>query len=251
MDVDSPLERTPETEQHDGKEDMMHAWHKQTAAAGQEKEEQQNAASVKRARPEVDKEEVQRRSRRMLGVVMGTLNDFKKSTEKKTEAEKRREALEVKLRDRLAKEKAELEKRQQAEQAERRARLLEGQRVAEERRKNEAHLANYLRTTTEPALYFLPGKLSEAQTAQIETQRAEAKQFAAENLPADADHGALSGDSEHVAVRNERRSTERDDVELDMEAEMQEELNEARKGDADTASKSDAASPVPRPMETE
>jgi hypothetical protein len=34
----------------------------------------------------MDEDETQRRSKRLLGVMLGTLNDFKKSVENKTEA---------------------------------------------------------------------------------------------------------------------------------------------------------------------
>ncbi|KAI8049981.1 pinin/SDK/memA/ protein conserved region-domain-containing protein [Syncephalis plumigaleata] len=188
----------------------------------------------------INKEEVKQRSRRMLGVMLGTLNSIKKANENKSEAMLRREALETKLQDRLFKEKEEIEKKREAAQEERRQKALEARRHMYEKRQRQSaaasvrrrfHMAKYLKTKTGPELYYLPAKLTDVQHDQIEKQINEIKTYIDENMPRVLEHHGYEYDDDYdpeytdnmnntADGRDQRLGEERDETIMEMEAEL-------------------------------
>ncbi|OZJ04011.1 hypothetical protein BZG36_03621 [Bifiguratus adelaidae] len=130
-----------------------------------------------------DNADLQKRSKRMFGVLLGTLNKFKDETSKMSEAAQKRKDLEARLADKLQKDREELHEQKVA--------------TAE----YNLRTAHFLKTTTEPALYYLPKALSQDMddklTSQIqqataayedvkqqaEKEAQEAKEEAAEDSP--------------------------------------------------------------------
>ncbi|KAI9029796.1 pinin/SDK/memA/ protein conserved region-domain-containing protein [Phycomyces nitens] len=119
------------------------------------------------------------RNQRLFGVLLGTLNKFKDDSENKSDAEKKRLAIESKLQEKLANEKKEIGEEIQAEREQKQqaieARKRQAQRALEEKResvvlrqqKNQAH---FLMTKAIPALCYLPATLTEKDTATLEQQ---------------------------------------------------------------------------------
>ncbi|KAJ3047909.1 hypothetical protein HK097_011047 [Rhizophlyctis rosea] len=124
------------------------------------------ASDAKRPRLAMN-EEGKNRSRRLFGSLLGTLNKFKETTTQKTDAEKKREEIDRKLAEKLQQEKQELSEKVQREIKEKRERR-ESQRLedeiriatfaAETLRSHNKLMANYLKTTTQPSIYYLPKK---------------------------------------------------------------------------------------------
>ncbi|OAD69893.1 hypothetical protein PHYBLDRAFT_70450 [Phycomyces blakesleeanus NRRL 1555(-)] len=119
------------------------------------------------------------RNQRLFGVLLGTLNKFKDDSENKSDAEKKRLAIESKLQEKLANEKKEIGEEIQAEREQKQqaieARKRQAQRALEEKResvvlrqhKNQAH---FLMTKTSPSLCYLPATLTEKDIAILEKQ---------------------------------------------------------------------------------
>ncbi|KAG1225342.1 hypothetical protein G6F35_003466 [Rhizopus arrhizus] len=134
--------------------------------------------SLKRPRLEIN-EAGRNRNKRLFGVLLGTLNKFKDDTEQTSEVDKKRREINQKLQEKL-----DSEKRAIVEKIE--ARKLEKERMEQMKKKEEEKiiaekkelfeveqkkmLANFLRTTTEPNLYYLPDKLTDEMSQTIEKQ---------------------------------------------------------------------------------
>ncbi|RIB05922.1 pinin/SDK/memA/ protein conserved region-domain-containing protein [Gigaspora rosea] len=140
----------------------------------------QNNDETKRPRLDMNNKEVKKRSRKMFGVLLDTLTKFKNESQNKTEAEIKREQIERKLQEKLKKEHEELQENIRREEQERRERIVREKREAEEKRTNEAkicwatqkkNLANFLRTSTQPSLYYLPAKMSQSVMQTIAIQK--------------------------------------------------------------------------------
>ncbi|KAJ3012350.1 UNVERIFIED_CONTAM: hypothetical protein HDU68_001246 [Siphonaria sp. JEL0065] len=132
----------------------------------------------KRPRSAATTDEQTNRGKRMFGALMGTLT--KQTTTTKTEAEKRREEIEKRLREKLEAEKAllaqEVEKEKEAKAAEKRERLKEESEKRELLtaafiKKQKENLAHFIKTKTEPAIYFLPGKHNDKTRKLLEAQQ--------------------------------------------------------------------------------
>ncbi|KAJ3112564.1 hypothetical protein HDU96_004415 [Phlyctochytrium bullatum] len=129
-------------------------------------------------RPRIDNDPQQRkRGQRMFGVLLGTLSKFKETTNKKTEAEIRREQLEQRLQEKLKKEHEELQERVRQDQETKRARIAaqrqeearkRAQTIKETQASQRANLARYLRTKTEPSVFFLPATHNDATRAMLD-----------------------------------------------------------------------------------
>ncbi|KAI7907838.1 pinin/SDK/memA/ protein conserved region-domain-containing protein [Cokeromyces recurvatus] len=153
-------------------------------------------------RPRLDDTEAgKNRNRRLFGALLGTLNKFKDETEKTSEIDKKRQAINEKLHERL-----ELEKKQLAEKL--KARKEEKMRLAEQKKQIEQKmweekkelaeiiqnekLANFLKTNVaQPTLYYLPAKLTKEMEEIIKTQKEKAsearKRFEMKNDESDHD----------------------------------------------------------------
>ncbi|KAJ3174422.1 hypothetical protein HDU88_000390 [Geranomyces variabilis] len=125
---------------------------------------------MKRPRLSMD-DKLAKRSKRMFGMLNGTLMLAKKSTERKSEAEKRRDELEEKLAEKLKQEKEKLseayKQELEAKQAAVKLRRQEEDKAREQQTKevlraNRANMAKYLQTKSQPPLYFLPKTPNEA-----------------------------------------------------------------------------------------
>ncbi|EIE81333.1 hypothetical protein G6F46_001347 [Rhizopus delemar] len=140
--------------------------------------ENEKPQEIKRPRLEIN-EAGRNRNKRLFGVLLGTLNKFKDDTEQTSEVDKKRREINQKLQEKLDSEKrAILEKIE--------ARKLEKERMEQMKKKEEEKiiaekkelfeveqkkmLANFLKTTTEPNLYYLPDKLTDEMSQTIEKQ---------------------------------------------------------------------------------
>ncbi|KAI9598718.1 hypothetical protein BDF19DRAFT_419719 [Syncephalis fuscata] len=162
----------------------------------------------------INKEEVKRRSKRMLGVMLGTLNSFKKANDNKTDAERRREALETKLQDRMSKEKEKSHRMLQEKQQRQAKTVLMRRRL---------HCSSFLKTTTGPKLYYLPAKLTDKQAAQLKEQVSETKHYVKERMPELLERNRSDETDDVINVadgRDQRLGEEHDETMLEMEAEL-------------------------------
>ncbi|KAJ3015036.1 hypothetical protein HKX48_004809 [Thoreauomyces humboldtii] len=122
-------------------------------------------------------ESMTKRSKRLFGVLNGTLMKAKKSSDRKSEAEKRREELEAKLAEKLRKDKEELSAEVQElwEQKQTALRIKreeeDGRREARSRdfqRDQKRNIINFLQTKAHPAIHYLP-KNHNARTLELLT----------------------------------------------------------------------------------
>ncbi|KAI8140593.1 pinin/SDK/memA/ protein conserved region-domain-containing protein [Fennellomyces sp. T-0311] len=141
------------------------------------------AQETKKPRLEMNADN-KRRGQRMFGVLLGTLNKFKDDSKNKSEAEKKREEIDSKLHEKLANEKKELAEKIQAdrERRERETSVLRKreQRLIEEKSdatcvQQKEHLANYIKTTASPQLYYRPKKLTDSLAKLIDEQTESAR----------------------------------------------------------------------------
>jgi hypothetical protein len=139
-----------------------------------------NTEDAKRPRLDMTNNEVKKRSQRLFGVLLGTLTKFKNEAQNKTEAEIKREQIDQKLQEKLKKDHEELVEKMKREEQERKEKIAREKREAEEKRINDLkecwknqkrNLANFLCTTTEPPLYYLPAKLSQPMLETIAVQK--------------------------------------------------------------------------------
>jgi len=139
-----------------------------------------NTEDAKRPRLDMNNNEVKKRSQRLFGMLLGTLTKFKNESQNKTEAEIKREQIEQKLQEKLKKDHEELVEKMKREEQERKEKIAREKREAEEKRINDLkecwknqkrNLANFLCTTTEPPLYYLPAKLSQPMLDTIAVQK--------------------------------------------------------------------------------
>ncbi|RIA94769.1 pinin/SDK/memA/ protein conserved region-domain-containing protein [Glomus cerebriforme] len=139
-----------------------------------------NTEEAKRPRLDMTNNEVKKRSQRLFGVLLGTLTKFKNESQNKTEAEIKREQIDQKLQEKLKKDHEELVEKMKREEQERKEKVAREKREAEEKRINDLkecwknqkrNLANFLCTTTEPPLYYLPARLSQPMLETIAVQK--------------------------------------------------------------------------------
>jgi hypothetical protein len=137
------------------------------------------SATLKRPRLDLQNKEFKDRGKRMLGMIFNTLNQFKKDTSEKTDAEKRREEIENKLQERLKKEKKDLEEEIKQDDEIRRKRRIEEEK---ERLKNlkiylnkqNTFKTNFIKTKSTPHIYYLPAVLNDETKKLLEEQKREA-----------------------------------------------------------------------------
>ncbi|KAG9286404.1 hypothetical protein G9A89_014570 [Geosiphon pyriformis] len=134
----------------------------------------------KRPRLNIKDGELKRRGQRMFGMILGTLTKFKNDSQNKTEAEMKREQIDQKLQKKLKKDKEELLEKMKKEDQEKRDKIAKQRKEEEERRQSQLrdcwlnqqkNLANYLSTSTEPHLYYLPARLSSRDLETIAEQK--------------------------------------------------------------------------------
>ncbi|TPX52431.1 hypothetical protein SeMB42_g01422 [Synchytrium endobioticum] len=135
------------------------------------KDDDANASVTKRARLASSGDvESRKRGQRMFGSILGTLNKAKQETQHKSASQLKREELEKKLQEKLAKEKDELEAKVKQDNEERKEKFLAARKADDEKRfavaiqhlrSHKQHLSNWLKTTAHPSIYYLPAKLSE------------------------------------------------------------------------------------------
>jgi len=124
-------------------------------------------------------EESKKRGRRMMGVLMGTLSQFKKSDAADSTGIRQRQ-IQTKLLEKLAEERALLAEQVERERVERRgaAQALEAKHMEEsvaemQRVRQEIDVAQrcFLRTKTGPSLFYLPAVLLESQEETLREQQ--------------------------------------------------------------------------------
>ncbi|KAI8373638.1 pinin/SDK/memA/ protein conserved region-domain-containing protein [Choanephora cucurbitarum] len=138
---------------------------------------------VKRPRL-IDQDETgKKRNKRLFGTLLGTLSKFKNETEKDSEINKNRQAINNKLQEKLEQERKELQEKLKARKEEKmrlaEQKIQEEQRLLEEKKElskilQNEKLAYFLKTTTQPTLYYLPQKLTDEMAETIELQKKEA-----------------------------------------------------------------------------
>ncbi|KAK9472259.1 pinin/SDK/memA/ protein conserved region-domain-containing protein [Dipodascopsis tothii] len=119
------------------------------------------------------------RNKRMFGALLSSLGQFDRQSRQSSSAAARRAELEAKVRAQQDAERAELERSlaTQAEQQSAEEQAVRARRqdeIAAAARARAAQVAGFLRTRTEPALYYMPARLSAAQEDAIEAQQAAA-----------------------------------------------------------------------------
>ncbi|EPB81090.1 hypothetical protein HMPREF1544_12217 [Mucor circinelloides 1006PhL] len=135
-------------------------------------------------RPRIQESEAgQKRNRRLFGALLGTLNKFKDETEKNSEIDKKRQAINEKLHEKLERERAQLqeslrERREQkmrlAEEKLEKERQLWQQKKEQSKLQQNELLANFLKTAAQPTLYYLPQKLTDSMQEKINQQKEQA-----------------------------------------------------------------------------
>jgi len=125
-------------------------------------------------RPSLDtsSEETKKRSKKLFGVLIGTLKSFKNEISNKTEAEQRREELEQKIQQKVKEEQEtfkEEQRRALQEQKEKEMTLREEIKQQQEHKELEllnlkwgnhrTQLSCFLKTKAEPPIYYKPAKM--------------------------------------------------------------------------------------------
>ncbi|KAG0252784.1 hypothetical protein BG011_006739 [Mortierella polycephala] len=160
----------------------------------EESEGNENEARVKRTRQSVNPAEDTKRGRRMMGMILGTLSQFKKQSGSRGDGANgtkdpglaSREAVQERVRERLRRERElheELQRKEKEEHEVRlRQRLLDQQavkggserRIREHRastRRDEGKWANgYILTETRPRLRFMPKVMNDTTRRKLEDQ---------------------------------------------------------------------------------
>ncbi|CAO3631935.1 unnamed protein product [Mucor fragilis] len=193
-------------------------------AAGQKRtndEEASNTPSSEEVkRPRIQESEAgQKRNKRLFGALLGTLNKFKDETEKNSEVDKNRQAINEKLHEKLEKERAQLqeslrerreEKMRLAEEKLEKERQLWQEKKERSKLQQDELLANFLKTTAQPALYYLPQKLTDSMQNKINQQKEQAldakRNFKGENNNDDP----LTDNEEERKESEKAKETERD-----------------------------------------
>ncbi|KAJ3070212.1 hypothetical protein HDU98_006754 [Podochytrium sp. JEL0797] len=157
-------------------------------------------ATLSRKRPSsaiTPSDEATSRGKRMFGALMGSLMR-QQTLHTKTDAEKRRKETEKRLREKLAAEQKKLhEEVENEKEAARKTRESRAARILAEREQEKKsiaatqarNLANFLKTSTEPAIFFLPAKHNPRTKAILEAQQKAAEEtlaLAAATTEADA-----------------------------------------------------------------
>ncbi|KAI8819991.1 pinin/SDK/memA/ protein conserved region-domain-containing protein [Fimicolochytrium jonesii] len=207
----SPVEAPVKEEKMDGDEDVVRDLPAPVSNGGE-----------KRPRLSMD-ENLTKRSRRMFGILNGTLQKAAKSTTRKTEAEKRREEIEQKLQEKLKKEKEELAVQVEQDFKERSA-MMKAKREQEDQErieKTKEHIKAQIRNTSHflkthngrrSQIYYLPKEHNDKTTQLL----LEAKRKAALNTtnessaPATAEHTGMDVDDADNA-RRDRSGTQSQD----------------------------------------
>ncbi|GAA5804305.1 hypothetical protein HPULCUR_009792 [Helicostylum pulchrum] len=135
---------------------------------------------IKRPRLEVN-EAGKNRNRRLFGALLGTLNKFKDETEKTSEVDKNRREINEKLHDKLEQERKELAEKLRARREEKERKLEHEKKITREKLElfnihQQEKLANFLKTKTEPIIYYLPEKLTDDMVLTIEKQKENVQQ---------------------------------------------------------------------------
>jgi len=126
-------------------------------------------------------EETKTRSRKLFGVLVGTLKSFKNEINKKTEAEQRREELEHKVQQKVKEEHETFkEEQRRAFQEQKEKELALREEIKQQQEQKELELLNlkwgnhrtelsfFLKTKTEPPIYYRPAKVDENKSAPID-----------------------------------------------------------------------------------
>ncbi|KAI8978913.1 pinin/SDK/memA/ protein conserved region-domain-containing protein [Pilobolus umbonatus] len=135
-------------------------------------------------RPRIELNEVgQERSKRLFGVLLGTLNKFKSETLQNSEVDRKRKEIDNKLHEKLELEKKELAAKISAREEEKN-RMIELKKRQEQLKIEEKRellkveesnlLAYYLKTENKPCIYYLPHQLTDEMKQKIEKQKEEA-----------------------------------------------------------------------------
>jgi len=114
-------------------------------------------------------EEMKSRNRKLFGVMVGTLQQFKSQIQRKTEADQRREQMQQKVEQRVKTEEATLKEDQRRQLAEQKAKELAAReeiKLLQEQKELEllnlkwgnhrSQLSVYLKTEAKPCIYFKP-----------------------------------------------------------------------------------------------
>ncbi|KAI8070573.1 pinin/SDK/memA/ protein conserved region-domain-containing protein [Gilbertella persicaria] len=135
---------------------------------------------VKRPRLLDQDEKGKTRNKRLFGALIGTLNKFKDETEKDSHVNQNRQAINNKLHEKLEQERKELQEKLKArkeeklrlaeQKLEKEKRLLQEKRELSDLLQNEK-LAHFLKTSTQPVLYYLPQKLTKDMDQTIQSQK--------------------------------------------------------------------------------
>lgn len=183
----------------------------------------------------------------MFGALLGTLNKFKDETEKtseivsaykrkkkrvffiyvctKTKKDKNRREINEKLHDKLEQERKELSEKLRARREEKEKKLEHEKKIIKEKLElfnihHQEKLANFLKTKTEPIIYYLPEKLTDEMVLTIEKQKERVQQRKIElgnrnnnvvndPLPKDEEDSTMVEDEaeESTTIKDEANST--------------------------------------------
>ncbi|KAI8813930.1 pinin/SDK/memA/ protein conserved region-domain-containing protein [Cladochytrium replicatum] len=168
----------------------------------------EESQSLKRPRLDVNADaELKKRSKRMFGVLLGTLTEFKQASTQKSEKDLRREQIIQKTQEKMQKEREELAAKVLQEQEERRKHFQEERKRLEKERaiytKNalqsqHEYFSRFIKTKSNPPIYYLPVKHNEKTTAILAESREQAAAAAA--VIAEAAAVALAAIGEDVPM---------------------------------------------------
>jgi hypothetical protein len=132
----------------------------------------------------VEDKQLKQRNKKMLGVILGTLNKFQKDMSSKNDATERREQLEQKVEAKVQEEQDKLREQnerqlkeltQKAEQLNseimRRKEEKEFQLLHKQWKSNRLLLSGYIKTKSKPSIYYLPANNNEKTAALLDEAR--------------------------------------------------------------------------------
>ncbi|CAI2163776.1 11772_t:CDS:2 [Funneliformis geosporum] len=169
-----------------------------------------NTEEAKRPRLNITSNEAKKRGQRLFGVLLGTLTKFKTESQNKSEAEIKREQIDQKLQEKLKKDHDELK---------------------ECWKNQKRNLANFLCTTSEPPLYYLPARLSQPMLETIAVQKRHLALTLSPSIQPDIPDVILTNEKENNAEVTDIIMIEQSNV-LDQNKELIEENPNDTKGES-------------------
>lgn len=174
----------------------------------------QNSPPRRRQAPAVEEK---KRTQRLFGSLLGTLSQ---SGAKSNPAHKKRDEIEARQRERLKREHEEQESARKRKKDDIAKRRRKEQRLWDEESEKLKHanmraMGGFLRTKTEPVLYYLPWELRQDEETLIQRQKTEAESLIRQNL--EETQPKPKGETSPIQVNGESSLDEKRDQQATVE----------------------------------